>query len=46
MVEKIKEVIAKKSEKIKIDKDKIIANIGSSAQVIAEHLEAILKMHK
>jgi hypothetical protein len=41
VVEKIKEVITKKSEKIKIDKDKIVANIGSSAQVIAEHLGAI-----
>ncbi|MDR3257128.1 MAG: CDP-glycerol glycerophosphotransferase family protein [Endomicrobium sp.] len=43
VIEKIKEIIDKKSEKIKIDKDKIIANVGISAKVIAEQIIDICK---
>ncbi|MDR2436927.1 MAG: CDP-glycerol glycerophosphotransferase family protein [Endomicrobium sp.] len=44
IVKKIKESInSKKAKKTKIDKEKIIANIGSSAEVIAEQIMDICK---
>jgi CDP-glycerol glycerophosphotransferase (TagB/SpsB family) len=46
VIEKIEEFIAKKSEKMEINKDKIIANIGNSAEVIAEQIIDICNVCK
>jgi hypothetical protein len=45
IVEKIEEVLDKKSNNTRINKDKIVANIGSSAEVIAKQImESVCKL--
>ncbi|GHT56196.1 CDP-glycerol glycerophosphotransferase [Endomicrobiia bacterium] len=46
VMEEIEKLIDKKSEKIEIDKDRIIANTGSSTQVIAKQIVDICNMYQ
>ncbi|GHT42670.1 hypothetical protein AGMMS49921_08430 [Endomicrobiia bacterium] len=45
-MEEIEKLIDKKSEKIEIDKGRVIENIGSSTQVIAKQIVDICNMYQ